>query len=52
MVNEAVEVLIAVPLTNVVTVIEYVPGHATVGIVNGNDTVFDVLAGNVNAGVV
>ena len=42
----------AVPLIKVVEVTEYVPGHVPFGTRNGNEMVFDVPFGMVNAGVV
>ena len=37
--SEAVEVLIAGPFSWVAAMIVYVPGHAPLGTLNGNDTV-------------
>jgi hypothetical protein len=52
-VSEAVEVSTATPLTKVVAVIEYVPGHVPLlGTLNGNDTVCAVFGGKGKGGVV
>jgi hypothetical protein len=52
-VSEAVEVSTATPLTKVVAVIEYVPGHTPLlGTLNGNETVCEVFGGKGNGGVV
>ena len=42
----------AIPPSSVVAVVVYVPAHAFFGTINGNETVFDVPAANVNCGVV
>jgi hypothetical protein len=52
-VSAAVEVSTATPLTSVVAVIEYVPGHTPrFGTLNGNETVCEVFGGKGNGGVV
>ena len=51
-VSEAVDVFTGVPLTSVVTVITYVPGHVPLRMGNGNEMVLEVFAGKVKGGVV
>lgn len=51
-VSEAVEEFTAAPFINVVAVSAYFPVQVLFGIVNGNDTLFEVFAGKVNGGVV
>lgn len=52
MVSDADDEFKTVPLARVVAVIVNVPVHVPLGMIIGNDTLFNVLAGSVNGGVV